>query len=96
MIVQNRTRPFADSGAKHANPPFPYRRSIPRDPPEPGDDIALIEPRVWWGGFRRVFQDLAGNVRKRDFTAETGLEEQARRLGLDARFLPQRPPRRAR
>lgn len=61
-----------------------------------GDDIGLIEPRVWWGGFRRVFQDLADHVRKRDFTAETWLEEQARRLGLDARFLPQRPPRRTR
>jgi transcriptional regulator with XRE-family HTH domain len=62
---------------------------------ELGEDIALIEPRVWWGGFRRLFQDLAEHVRKRDLTAETWLDEQARRLGLRPSFLPQRRRRRA-
>lgn len=55
---------------------------------EMGEDIVLIEPRVWWGGFRRLFQDLGEHVRKRDLTAETWLDEQARRLGLRPSFLP--------
>lgn len=58
-----------------------------------GDDIALVEPRVWWGAFRRVFQDLLDHVRKRDFTAETWLEQHAKRLGLDAKFLPRKTSR---
>lgn len=57
------------------------------------DDIAMIEPRVWWGGFRRLFQDLTEHLRKRDFTAETWLDEQATRLGLRASFLPRRTRR---
>ncbi|MBP7649224.1 MAG: helix-turn-helix transcriptional regulator [Phenylobacterium sp.] len=52
------------------------------------DDIRLIEPRVWWGGFRRLFQDMTEHVRKRDLTAETWLDEQSRRLGLNLNFLP--------
>ncbi|WP_156378517.1 MULTISPECIES: helix-turn-helix transcriptional regulator [unclassified Phenylobacterium] len=55
---------------------------------EMGEDLALIEPRVWWGGFRRLFQDLGEHVRKRDLTAETWLDEQATRLGLRPSFLP--------
>jgi hypothetical protein len=55
---------------------------------EMGDDLVLIEPRVWWGGFRRLFQDLTEHVRKRDLTAETWLDEQAGRLGLRSTFLP--------
>lgn len=60
------------------------------------DDIGAIEPRVWWGGFRRLFQDLTEHLRKRDLTAETWLDEHARRLGLKATFLaggPRRAPR---
>lgn len=58
------------------------------------EDISLIEPRVWWGGFRRVFQDMAEHVRKRDLTAETWLDDHARKLGLNLSFLPhrRRPP----
>lgn len=55
---------------------------------EMGEDLVLIEPRVWWGGFRRLFQDLDEHVRKRDLTAETWLDEQAGRLGLRSSFLP--------
>lgn len=54
------------------------------------DDISLIEPRVWWGGFRRLFQDLTEHVRKRDLTAETWLDEHARKLGLNLSFQPRR------
>ena len=54
------------------------------------DDISLIEPRVWWGGFRRLFQDLTEHVRKRDLTAETWLDEHARKLGLNLSFRPGR------
>lgn len=54
---------------------------------EVGEDIAFIEPRVWWGGFRRLFQDLAEHIRRRDLTAETWLDQQARRLGLNSSFL---------
>lgn len=53
-----------------------------------GEDITLIEPRVWWGGFKRLFQDLGEHVRKRDLTAEIWLDDQARKLGLKATFLP--------
>lgn len=56
---------------------------------ELADDIALIEPRVWWGGFKRLFQDLGEHVRKRDLTAETWLDDQASHLGLRPSFLPQ-------
>lgn len=56
---------------------------------ELAEDITLIEPRVWWGGFKRLFQDLGEHVRKRDLTAETWLDDQARRLGLKPSFLPQ-------
>lgn len=55
---------------------------------ELGEDISLVEPRVWWGGFRRLFQDLTEHVHKRDLSAETWLDDQARRLGLRASFLP--------
>ncbi|WP_332768915.1 helix-turn-helix domain-containing protein [Phenylobacterium sp.] len=55
-----------------------------------GDDITLIEPRVFWGGFRRLFQDLTEHVRKRDLSAETWLDDQARRMGLDVSFSPRR------
>lgn len=55
-----------------------------------GDDITLIEPRVFWGGFRRLFQDLTEHVRKRDLSAETWLDEQAHRMGLDVSFSPRR------
>jgi transcriptional regulator with XRE-family HTH domain len=55
-----------------------------------GDDITFIEPRVFWGGFRRLFQDLTEHVRKRDLSAETWLDEQARRMGLDVSFSPRR------
>ncbi|MCX7586363.1 helix-turn-helix domain-containing protein [Phenylobacterium sp. 58.2.17] len=51
-------------------------------------DITLIEPRVWWGGFRRLFQDLADHVRKQDLSAETWLDDQALRLGLPPSFHP--------
>ena len=54
------------------------------------DDSRLIEPRVWWGGFKRLFQDMTEYVRKRDFTAETWLDEHARKLGLNLNFLPHR------
>ncbi len=54
------------------------------------DDISLIEPRVWWGGFRPLFQDLSEHVRKRDLTAETWLDEHARKLGLNLSFQPRR------
>ncbi|HEX7946993.1 MAG TPA: helix-turn-helix transcriptional regulator [Phenylobacterium sp.] len=50
------------------------------------DDITLIEPRVFVGAFRRVFQDLAEHVRKRDLTAETWLDSQARKIGLNLSF----------
>lgn len=53
-----------------------------------GDDLGLIEPRVWWGGFRRLFQDFDEHVRKRDLSAQTWLDEQASRLGLRTSFLP--------
>ncbi len=55
-----------------------------------GEDITLIEPRVFWGGFRRLFQDLTEHVRKRDLSAETWLDDQARRMGLDVSFSPRR------
>ena len=51
-----------------------------------GEDIALIEPRLFVGAFRRVFQDLIDHVRSRDVTAETWLDAQTKRLGLNLSF----------
>ncbi len=50
------------------------------------DDISLIEPRLFVGAFRRVFQDLAEHVRNRDLTAENWLDAQAKRIGLNLSF----------
>lgn len=50
------------------------------------DDVILIESRVFVGAFRRVFQDLAEHVRNRDVSAETWLEAQAKRIGLNLSF----------
>lgn len=50
------------------------------------EDISLIEPRLFVGAFRRVFQDLADHVRNRDLTAETWLDAQAKRMGLNLSF----------
>lgn len=50
------------------------------------DDITLIEPRVFVGAFRRVFQDLVDHVRNRDLSAETWLDAQAKRIGLNLSF----------
>jgi hypothetical protein len=55
------------------------------------DDIALIEARVLFGAFRRVFQNLAEHVRKRDLCAETWLEDKSQRIGLRFSFAPGRP-----
>ena len=63
---------------------------------ELGEDIGFIEPRVFWGGFRRVFQDLTEHVRSRDITAETWLDEKARSLGLPVSFGRKSGPRRRR
>lgn len=60
---------------------------------EMGEDISLIESRVWWGGFRRVFGDLEEYVRRRDLSAETWLEEHAQKLGLNVSFLTGRRKR---
>lgn len=51
-----------------------------------GEDVALIEPRLFVGAFRRVFQDLVDHVRSRDLTAETWLDAQTKRLGLNLSF----------
>jgi len=58
------------------------------------DDVSLIEPRLFVGAFRRVFQDLADHVRNRDLTAETWLDTQARRIGLNLSFRRGAPPKR--
>lgn len=49
-------------------------------------DIAYIEARVLVGAFRRVFQDLAEHIRKRDLTAELWLEDKSRKMGLPVTF----------
>lgn len=59
-----------------------------------GDDISLIEPRLFVGAFRRVFQDLAEHVRSRDLTAENWLEAQTKRIGLNLSFRRGLPPKR--
>lgn len=58
-----------------------------------GDDLALIEPRLFVGAFRRVFQDLAEHVRNRDISAETWLDAQAKRVGLNLSFRRGLPPK---
>lgn len=50
------------------------------------DDIALIEPRLLVGAFRRVFEDLREQVRSRDLSAETWLETATNRAGLNLSF----------
>ncbi|WP_374346539.1 helix-turn-helix domain-containing protein [Phenylobacterium sp.] len=50
------------------------------------DDIALIEPRLFVGAFRRVFQELVEHVRNRDLTAENWLDAAASRVGLNLSF----------
>jgi transcriptional regulator with XRE-family HTH domain len=52
-----------------------------------GEDIRLLEPRVLVGAFRRVFQDLAEHVRKRDLSVERWLDDRSRKVGLPLGFV---------
>lgn len=50
------------------------------------DDISLIEARLFVGAFRKVFQELAEQVRSRDVSAEAWLETATSRVGLNLSF----------
>lgn len=52
-----------------------------------GEDIRMLEPRLLVGAFRRVFQDLADHVRKRDLSVERWLDERSRKVGLSFDFV---------
>lgn len=52
-----------------------------------GEDIRMLEPRLLVGAFRRVFQDLADHVRKRDLSVEHWLDERSRKVGLSFDFV---------